>query len=119
MSDERRSQLGLDDDNSLWERLFQFIVTVILGLLIGLILATAMGAVQPPWSKVIRHACETLFVFWVLLLVYIWWKPRWLRRIYLWFEAKILLAIQIGTICVFGIVAYWAIVSVLESLGCT
>lgn len=83
-----RSQLGLDEEHSFFEKLKQFVVLLLVGPLIGLVLFAAVGAVQPPWNAVVLHASQTLGPFWAMLLVFVWWRPAWLRSLYLWIEWK-------------------------------
>jgi hypothetical protein len=38
---------------------------------------------------------ETLGMFWLAVLVYIWWRPLWFRRIYLAVERKVIFIIRV------------------------
>jgi small-conductance mechanosensitive channel len=90
--DDDRSRLGLDDEQGFLEKLGQFLATLILGPLIGLLLFLALDQPMEPLWRVIGHVfVESLAVFWCLLLIFTWWRPRWLRRIYLSSEKKVVL----------------------------
>lgn len=106
---ERRSRLGLDEDHSLWHKLFLFVSLLLIGPLIGLLLFAAAVGLQPPWKSLAYLLAEAFAAFWLATLVYIWWRPPWFRRIYLWVENKLILVVNViivGAIVasVFGLV---------------
>ncbi len=92
---ERRSRLGLDEDHSIWHKLSLFFTTLLLGPLIGLMLLAGISVLQPPWQSVATVLLEALAVFWFATLIFIWWRPPWFRRVYLWAENKLILVVWI------------------------
>jgi hypothetical protein len=99
------SQLGLDDDHGFLHKLGQFLAVLVVGPLIGLLLLAALMQPMTPVWKYIAHAIvETLVVFWILLLVFIWWRPSWLRHIYASTERKVIfIACLASLVCFFAI----------------
>jgi hypothetical protein len=103
---ENQSRLGLDQPHSLLERLGLFLSVLFLGPLIGLLLLAGLSVVEGPAKSVAMILLESLGVFWIAVLVYIWWRPRWFRRIYLWTEGKLILVVQL---LILGGVAYFVV----------
>ena len=88
-----QSILGLDDEISLVRRIGRFFATLVLGALIETLLVAASLMTVPPWRVLPLTFCELFSVFWVCSLVYMWWRPPWLRRLYLAVERKILIIV--------------------------
>lgn len=116
---EDRSRLGLDEEQTFLERLGLFLTTLILGPLIGLMIAAALAvnAVPPGWQAVVRFIIEALIAFWGLALVFIWWRPRWLRRIYLSVERKVVWIVQGIGLLFIGAVGYFLVREALHAMG--
>ncbi|MBS0201904.1 MAG: hypothetical protein JSS49_03330 [Planctomycetes bacterium] len=104
---EGRSLLGLDQPHSFLEKLGLFLTTLIMGPLIAGLIFLGIGYLGSPWREVATWVSESLAVFWICLLVFIWWRPTWFRRIYLPVEQKVVIAIRIIGM---GFFAYFAIV---------
>ncbi len=102
---KRRSRLGLDEEHSVWQKLFLFVSTLLIGPLIGLLLFMAVMGLQPPWKSLAVVLAEAFAAFWLASLVFIWWRPPWFRRIYLWVENKLILIVYVliaGAVIVFA-----------------
>jgi len=103
----KRSQLGIDEEQSIWAKLGLTFTVVTLGPLIGLLfLIPVMSLVDPVGKAAANYIIEAFVVFLALLLVFIWWRPPWLRRAYLAAEGKVLLLLRA-----------FAVVALLGSLG--
>lgn len=90
-----RSLLGLDEPHSFREKLGLFLSALLLGPLIAALVFLGIQYLEPPWRHVATWVSESLAVFWICLLVFIWWRPLWFRKIYLTFERKVVIAIRI------------------------
>ncbi len=112
-----RSRLGLDEEHSFLEKLWLFLASLLIGPLVGLMLFAAIGTLQPPWNSVVQNAAQTLAVFWGLLLVFIWWRPRWFRRFYLWFEWKVVLCVKVFILGFLLYLAVMAAMNVFHAMG--
>ena len=110
MNDER-SQLGLDDDDSFWTRLGQFLATLLVGPLIGSVLFTAVmpNAQGQWWETIALLILEAFACFWVLVLIFIWWRPPWFRHFYLMIERKAILVARIAS----ALIVAWFIVLIV------
>ena len=110
MNDER-SQLGLDDDDSFWTRLGQFLATLLVGPLIGSVLFfVVMPNAQGQWWETIALlVLEAFACFWVLVLIFIWWRPPWFRHFYLMIERKAILVARIAS----AMIVAWFIVLIV------
>jgi hypothetical protein len=97
MTDNDRSRLGLDEEHGLLRKLGLFVAVLLIGPLIGLLCLAAMGnpMMSPVWRRIGHYAIETLAVFWGCLLVFIWWRPPWFRKIYLSIERKVVLIVTL------------------------
>lgn len=102
----KQSRLGLDQPHSLLERLGLFLSVLVLGPLIGLLLLAGVLVVEGPAQSLAKILLESLGLFWIAALVYIWWRPRWFRKIYLWIEGKLILVVQL---LIVGGVAYFVV----------
>jgi hypothetical protein len=92
--------LGLDEEQSFLHRLGLFLSALFLGPLLGLLLFAGVYTLEGPWRVIAQYFCETLALFWALLLVFIWWRPSWFRRLYLSAERKAILVVRIiGLAC--------------------
>lgn len=90
-----RSLLGLDEPHTFFEKLGLFVAALVLGPLIALLMLLVIHVLGPPWNQIAMWVAESLAMFWICVLVFIWWRPPWFRRIYLQIERKVVLAIQI------------------------
>lgn len=88
---QRRSRLGLDEEQPITAKLVQSFFMLTFGPIVGLVIFAAIRAnVFEPIALFIAHsAFTTLAVFWGLSLVFLWWRPAWLHRIYLPIEARV------------------------------
>ncbi len=107
---ESRSLLGLDEPHSIAEKLSLFVFALLIGPLIAALIFLGIPHLEPPWRNVALWVSETLVVFWICLLVFIWWRPQWFRRIYLSIERIVVIAIR--TIVLVGVI-WLAIISVI------
>lgn len=90
-----RSLLGLDEPHSILEKISLFLSALLIGPLIAPLIFLGIQNLEPPWRNVALWVSEALAVFWLCLLVFIWWRPQWFRRIYLSVERKVVMAIRI------------------------
>ena len=102
-----RSLLGLDEPHSILEKLGLFLSTLLIGPIIAALIFLGVQYLEPPWRDVAIWVSESLAVFWICLLVFIWWRPPWFRRIYLTFERKVVIAVRIIG---FGFFIYFAVI---------
>ena len=107
---EDRSLLGLDEQHSVIEKLSLFLFALLIGPLIAALIFLGIPHLEPPWRKVALWVSESLVVFWICLLIFIWWRPHWFRRIYLSVERKVVIAIR--TIVFVGVI-WLAIISAI------
>lgn len=85
-----RSRFGLDAETSLFARLGSTLTLLVIGVIIGLIYLVIGAANWHPLAKVAgQGACEAVGLFFAVGLVYVWWRPPWLRHIYLYAEAHV------------------------------
>jgi hypothetical protein len=93
---QRRSRLGLDEEQPIGAKLVQTFFMLTFGPIVGLVIFAAIRAnVFEPIALFVAHsAFTTLVVFWGLSLVFLWWRPAWLRHIYLPLEARVVFVTQ-------------------------
>lgn len=96
--EEHRSILGLDKEQSFLEKLGQFLAARLLGPLVGLLLFAGIQTLDGAWRSIALICCEVLAVFWACLLVFIWWRPPWFRRLYVSAERKAVLLVRIAVL---------------------
>ena len=108
--ENEQSILGLERHHSLFDRLFLTVALLFLGPLLGLLflVATSTSVWEPPWSWIVQRLLNALEVFYVLLIVFVWWRPDWLRRHYYAAERKVVKAVYIF----FGCAILYAAISV-------
>ncbi|MDZ4783606.1 MAG: hypothetical protein SGJ19_25440 [Planctomycetia bacterium] len=108
---DQRSQLDLDDDQGFFSRLGQFFSALFLGPLIGLLFWLGIEQnrrAAPLVATIAENLLKTLVLFWVLLLVFIWYRPSWLRRLYLRSERKVVFVGWITRIALFLAIVFAA-----------
>lgn len=107
--DDDRSLLGLEVEQTFLQKLGLFLSVLIVGPLLGLLVWLALTVNQwgPITLAVGRHIAEVLAVFWVLVLIFIWWRPPWFTRIYLTVERTAVRFVQAMIAVVVGYIA-WA-----------
>ena len=91
---EHRSLLGLEQEHSFLEKLGLFLSALFLGPLLGLLLFAGVSSLEQPWRFLAEYFCDALAVFWTNLLVFIWWRPPWFRKLYLSAERKAILLVR-------------------------
>jgi hypothetical protein len=80
----------LNSATGFWSKLRLTLLLLIFGTLLGPFLLLGVMATQDPfWRPVIRIGVETIVVFYVTLLVYVWWRPPFLRSFYRVLELKL------------------------------
>lgn len=82
---------------------FQKIGYTLILLVVGSLLAPLfMVGVQLTQNAILRGMLaallDVLIPFYLLLIVFIWWRPAWLTRLYIWAEAKL---VFVGHVLVF------------------
>jgi len=94
---------------------FQKLWTTILLLVFAVLIAPMflMGLqllANPVVREVFKFVLETIGVFYLVLLVYIWWHPRWLAYLYGLVESRLVATAYIvtGTIIVCSVIAVLA-----------
>jgi hypothetical protein len=90
-----RSQLGLDDPQTILEKLGLFFSVLFLGPILGLLLMVGVVPFTGLGRVLAWIVLETLGMFWLAVLVYIWWRPLWFRRIYLAVERKVIFIVRV------------------------
>ena len=119
-STDQQSTLGLERHHTLFDKLFLTVALLFLGPLLGVLFfaATSAPTWQPPWSWIVQQLLNALGVFYVLLVVFVWWRPDWLRRHYVAAERKVIRGVYIFFGCAIlytvGCVAYQSIVDALQ-----
>ena len=85
------SELGLDRDHGIATRLGRSLLLIVLGgfFIIFTALVFAPGW-DNWWQALAKLAIEVCWSFWVLALLFVWWKPQWLRSLYLHSEKRML-----------------------------
>lgn len=111
---EEHSLLGLDQEHTFLQKLGLFLSMLVVGPLLGVILALGVSMQQGVWQSVGIHGLQTLGVFWLALLVFVWWRPPWFRRVYLTIEYKVVL---LARICVALLLAAFVGLVVMKQLG--
>lgn len=97
---DHRSLLGLDEEDTFLQKLGLFLSALLLGPLLGLLLFAGIHPLEQPWRSIAEHCCQTLALFWLCLLVFIWWRPPWFRRLYLSVEPKAIHIVRVvGLAC--------------------
>lgn len=99
-TDSGESKLGLDRNPGVGEKLFQTLVLLVLGGFLAIFTTLVLVLVVDAWASfAAQTALEICWVFWFLALVFIWWRPRWLRVRYLRAEARM---VSLGTVLKFA-----------------
>ena len=85
------SLLGLGEQLTVWQRVGSTFVILLMAaiLLLGL-LGVHFPENQPVVQAVAREVVHIGYAFCGIALVFIWWQPRFLKRLYLWAERKII-----------------------------
>lgn len=103
--DNRRSRLGLDDPKTLAQQIGLTIATILVAVLVMALMFILLTAVEEKAPQGFRIAgkilFETAFAFFVLVVVYIWYKASWFRDVYLAVETKFLLVCKLLILSVF------------------
>ncbi|MCC7423313.1 MAG: hypothetical protein IT428_23805 [Planctomycetaceae bacterium] len=103
--DTRRSRLGLDDPKSLSQQVGLTIATILVAVLVMALMFIILTAVEEKAPQGFRIAgkilFETAFAFFVLVVVYIWYKASWFRDVYLAVEKKFLLVCKLLVVSAF------------------
>lgn len=103
--DNRRSRLGLDDPKTLAQQIGLTIATILVAVLVMALMFILLTAVEEKAPQGFRIAgkilFETAFAFFVLVVVYIWYKGSWFRDVYLAVETKFLLVCKLLILSVF------------------
>ncbi len=123
-ADARRSRLGVDDSRGVLHRIGLTIATLMVGSLVvlamfGLFVAVNVQVNGVPWGVrfLVNAAIETVLAFFLLVVVYIWWRPPWFREIYLSVETKFLFLIRGLVLVAFAAALIGAVVSVVAQGG--
>ena len=45
---------------------------------------------------IVEFVVESLALFWLCVLIFIWWRPPWFRRIYVSIETKAVLIVRLA-----------------------
>lgn len=102
-----RSLLGLDEPQSFLKKLGLFVSALLMGLLIAPLVFLGVHYLEPPWRDIATWVSESLAVFWILVLIFIWWRPLWFRRVYLATERKVVIVIRL---IVLGFCIWFAVI---------
>ena len=88
---EVRSKLNLDEPQSTARKLWLTAYTLFFGIVITLLFLLIYHTVrwQPFWLSAARVLAEAFWVFLILVSVFIWYRPAWLRPLYLAAESKV------------------------------
>jgi len=101
------SKLGLDRNRTVGEKLYRTLVLLLLAGFFGIFTALVVTLVTDPWAKFAAESLlEVCWVFWFLAMIFVWWKPRWLRSRYLHAENRML---RLGTVLKFAAVVLFVV----------
>ncbi len=100
---------------------FQKIGYTLILLVVGSLLAPLfMVGVQLTQSAILRGMLtallDVLIPFCLLLIVFIWWRPAWLTRLYIWAEAKLVFVGHVLVFLVFVLLILLLIVVAIRAL---
>lgn len=85
------SKIGLDRNCTVGEKLFRTLILLLLGGFFGIFTALVVSLVTNAWAKFAAESLlEVCWAFWFLAMIFVWWKPRWLRSRYLHAEHRML-----------------------------
>jgi hypothetical protein len=96
----------LDEKTGFFGKLGTSLIIFMFGVAVGPLLY--FGVTFNNWGVwggyLVRFCFEAIVFFWVFLLIIIWWRPLWLRRIYLHYEMSVVIICKIFYyVLVFGI----------------
>jgi hypothetical protein len=93
LSAENTSRHRLRDLNrpmGILEKVWTTFVLLVFGVLVTPLLVIGWHQVADPFlHELLAYVLEAVAVFYVALVVYIWWRPRWIARIYDSVESKL------------------------------
>lgn len=102
---ERRSRLGLDDPKTLAQQIGLTVATLFVAafvmILMFILLTHAQEKAPQGFHIVGKVLFETAFAFFVLVVVYIWYKAPWFKDVYLAVETKFLLVCKLLVLTAF------------------
>lgn len=105
------SKLGLDSNRTVVEKLFRTLVMLLFAGFFGIFSALVVALIDDPWWRFAAESIlETCWVFWCLAIVFVWWKPRWIRSLYLHAEARM---VRLGTVLKYAAVVLFLVAIVL------
>jgi hypothetical protein len=85
------SELGFERDRRIATKLGRTLLLLVLGGFFLIFTALVFAPGWNRWCQVLAElAIEVCWSFWVLALLFVWWKPHWLRMIYLHSEMRML-----------------------------
>lgn len=94
------SKLGFDRNRTVVEKLYRTLVLLLLAGFFGIFTILVVSLVTDAWAKFVAETVlEICWVFWGLAMVFVWWRPRWLRSHYLHAEHRML---RLGTVLKFA-----------------
>ena len=104
----RRSRLGLDEPQTAMQKLLLSMAS--LGVLALVLPGLAAGLVHvaqwpQPWRFITYFVAEVVFIFLLLVVIYLWWKPPWFKEVYLAVESKM--------ICIVYSIPFWFVLGVI------
>lgn len=109
MESEPHSQLGLDGYETSWQKGLVTAVTMFLGAVLARIASVLLREIQPPWRLPAFFVAELLSGIFVLALVYLWWRPPAVQRMYLFAERQVLRIVRaIGVLAIVIVVLFGA-----------
>lgn len=80
----------LNSATGFWKKLGITLFLLVFGILLGPLLWMGIQFAEGPvWRPVVTIGVDTIAMFYVTLLVYVWWQPALLRRFYQSLEFKL------------------------------
>lgn len=80
----------LNSATSFWQKLCMTVLLVVFGVLVAPLLWLGSRSIEGAYARPITlFAVDTIAVYYVTLLVYLWWRPGFLRRFYQSKERKL------------------------------
>lgn len=93
------------------------LILLVFGILVGPLLWMGVKFAEGPvWRPVVTIGVDTIAMFYVTLLVYVWWRPALLRHFYQSLELKLVAFGYILNLAVLIMLLIGAIYGVIEFL---
>lgn len=114
----RRHRLQeLNTKLNVFQKLGYTVILLVVGVLLALLFMVGVQLTQDPILRgVLTVLLDALVPFYILLILYIWWRPQWLSRLYSWAEAKLVFVGDAVVLLVFVLLISLLVVLVVRTL---